>query len=161
MKLLWILALIINVANYGEIPAEGMNLTVTEATQDPLTGKMQIGVEGTLSSSEPVSVTITRSANELTDEFCCAGQCIFGNGETTQTMEYDEGNDLRWYAHYVPAPNSNETIQYTFTSGNESRTLTVNYIYGTQGLDEAKVAPKHICIFRLSDGKQLIKEIKK
>lgn len=161
MKLLWILALIINVANHGEIPAEGMDITVTETTIDPMTQRMQMAVDGTVTCAEPLTVTITRSASGLTDQFCCAGLCVFGNGETTQSQEYGFGDNLNWYAHYEPAPNSEQTVQYTFSADNETRTLTVHYVYGAQGIDNVKTKPNSVCIYRLTDGKQLVKEIKK
>ena len=80
MKLLWILALIISVANYGDIPAEGMELTINEAEEDILSGDMLMKISGTLLSTNPLTVTITRSAEGLNDEFCCANQCTVGNG---------------------------------------------------------------------------------
>ena len=85
MKLLLILGLIINVAGFGEIPAEGLHIELTQAEEDPLTGEMRMDVNGTLLCSSALSVSITRSEAGLEDEFCCADQCTPGNGEQTES----------------------------------------------------------------------------
>ena len=134
MKLLWILALIISVANYGDIPAEGMELTINEAEEDILSGDMQMKVSGTLLSTNPLTVTITRSAEGLNDEFCCANQCTVGNGETTESLSFTPDGMANWYIHYTPTPGSYQTITYLFSDGSESRSLTVHFDYTTQGI---------------------------
>ena len=134
MKLLWILALIISVANYGDIPAEGMELTINEAEEDILSGDMQMKVSGTLLSKNPLTVTITRSATGLKDEFCCAGQCTAGNGETSEDLSFTPDGMANWYIHYTPTPGSYQTITYLFSDGSESRSLTVHFDYTTQGI---------------------------
>lgn len=134
MKLLWILALIINVANYGDIPAEGMELTINEAEEDILSGDMLMKVSGTLLSTNPLTVTITRSEEGLNDEFCCANQCTVGNGEISEDLSFTPGGMANWYIHYTPTPGSYETITYLFSDGSESRSLTVHFDYTTQGI---------------------------
>lgn len=134
MKLLWILALIINVANYGDIPAEGKELTINEAEEDILSGDMLMKVSGTLLSTNPLTVTITRSAAGITDEFCCANQCTAGNRETSEDLSFTPGGMANWYIHYTPTPGSYETITYLFSDGSESRSLTVHFDYTTQGI---------------------------
>ena len=134
MKLLWILALIISVAGQGDIPAEGTELTVNEAYEDILSGDMQMKVSGTLLSTNPLTVTITRSAEGLNDEFCCANQCTVGNGETSEDLSFTPGGMANWYIHYTPTPGSYETITYLFSDGSESRSLTVHFDYTTQGI---------------------------
>ena len=134
MKLLWILALIISVANYGDIPAEGTELTVKEAYEDILSGDMQMKVNGTLLSTNPLTVTITRSAAGITDEFCCANQCTVGNKETSESLSFTPDGMANWYIHYTPTPGSYETITYLFSDGSESRSLTVHFDYTTQGI---------------------------
>lgn len=134
MKLLWILALIISVAGKGDIPAEGMELTINEAEEDILSGDMQMKVSGTLLSTNPLTVTITRSAAGITDEFCCAGQCTAGNRETSENLSFTPGGMANWYIHYTPTPGSYETITYLFSDGSESRSLTVLFDYTTQGI---------------------------
>ena len=134
MKLLWILALIINVAGQGDIPAEGTELTVNEAEEDILSGDMQMKVSGTLLSTNPLTVTITRSAEGLNDEFCCANQCTVGNGETSEDLSFTPDGMANWYIHYTPTPGSYQTITYLFSDGSESRSLTVNFDYTTQGI---------------------------
>ena len=134
MKLLWILALIISIADYGNVPTEGMELTINEAQEDDLSGEMLMELEGSLLCSNPLTVTITRSAAGITDEFCCANQCIGGNGEISQTLYFTPGGMASWYIHYTPTPGSYETISYLFDDGTESRSLTVHYDYTTQGI---------------------------
>lgn len=134
MKLLWILALIISVAGKGDIPAEGMELTINEAEEDILSGDMLMKVSGTLLSKNPLTVTITRSAAGITDEFCCAGQCTAGNRETSEDLSFTPDGMANWYIHYTPTPGSYETITYLFSDGSESRSLTVHFDYTTQGI---------------------------
>lgn len=138
MKLLWILALIISVANYGEVPTEGMEITVKEAEEDILTGDMQMKLEGTLLCTNPLTVTITRSSERLNDEFCCANQCTVGNGETSEDLSFTPGGMANWYIHYTPTPGSYETINYLFDDGTESRSLTVHYDYTTQDVESVQ-----------------------
>ena len=134
MKLLWILALMISVAGQGDIPAEGMELTINEAEEDILSGDIQMKVNGTLLSTNPLTVTITRSAAGITDEFCCANQCTVGNGETSEDLSFTPGGMANWYIHYTPTPGSYETITYLFSDGSESRSLKVHFDYTTQGI---------------------------
>ena len=138
MKLLWILALIISVANQGDVPAEGMEITVKEAEEDILTGDMQMKLEGTLLCTNPLTVTITRSAAGITDEFCCANQCTVGNRETSEDLSFTPDGMANWYIHYTPTPGSYETITYLFSDGSESRSLTVHYDYTTQDVESVQ-----------------------
>lgn len=136
MKVLFIvLALVINITGYDVIPEQGTELTVNEAYEDILSGDMVMKVEGSLICSNPLMVTVTRSSAGLTDEFCCAGQCIGGNEETSQTLNFTPGGMASWYIHYTPTPGSYETINYLFDDGTESRSLTVHYDYTTQGME--------------------------
>ena len=150
MKVLFMmLALVISVTGYDEIPEQGMEITVNEAQEDLLSGDMVMKVDGSLICSNPLTVTITRSSERLIDEFCCAGQCTAGNGETTETLNFTPGGMASWYIHYTPTPGSYETITYLFDDGSESRTLTVRYDYTTQGVEtvesrKSKVESKKI-----------------
>ena len=164
MKVLFIvLALVISVTGYEDIPEQGMEVTVNEAYEYLLSGDMLMKVEGSLICSNPLTVTITRSSEGLTDEFCCAGQCIGGNEETTQTLHFAPGGMASWYIHYTPTPGSYETITYRFDDGSENRTLTVHFDYTTQGMEtvesrKSKVESKKI----LRDGiLYIIKDNKK
>ncbi len=164
MKVLFImLALVISVTGYEDIPEQGMEVTVNEAYEDLLSGDMLMKVEGSLICSNPLTVTITRSSEGLIDEFCCAGQCIGGNEETSQTLHFAPGGMASWYIHYTPTPGSYETITYLFDDGSESRTLTIHFDYTTQGMEtvesrKSKVESKKI----LRDGiLYIIKDNKK
>ena len=81
-------ALIVSVQGHGEIPAEGLELTITEGEQDILSGKYQMSIYGNLLSTTPLTVTITRSAANLDDEFCCSERCTPGNQQSTETLYY-------------------------------------------------------------------------
>lgn len=135
MKLLLILGFILNIAAYGEVPAEGLELTVTETSVDLLTGETLMELDGTMLCSEPLQVTITRTAEGLNDEFCCAGTCRAGNGQTTEELSFTPGGIANWFIHYYPAPGSYETFRYTFSSAGESRTLTVHFDFTAQGVE--------------------------
>ncbi|MBR6829864.1 MAG: hypothetical protein IKM83_04565 [Paludibacteraceae bacterium] len=164
MKVLFMmLALVISVTGYEDIPEQGMEVTVNEAYEDILSGDMLMKVEGSLICSNPLTVTITRSSEGLIDEFCCAGQCIGGNEETSQTLHFAPGGMASWYVHYTPTPGSYETITYLFDDGSENRTLTVHFDYTTLGMEtvesrKSKVESKKI----LRDGiLYIIKDNKK
>ena len=136
MKLLLILSMIINLNGYGEIPAEGLEITVTEAHK-ALSGKMEMEIKGTLLCSGALTVTISRSSAGLEDQFCC-GQCLYGNGQTEETLHFSPNSETEWFAHYMPAPNSHETIVYTFTDYEETRALTIHYNYSTEGIEDTE-----------------------
>lgn len=135
MKILLILAFILNLDGYGEIPAEGMDITVTEAPVDPLTEQPLMSLEGSLLTSNPLTVTITRSQAGLNDEFCCAGQCTAGNKQTSETLSFNPGGMTTWFIHYTPAPGSDVQVTYLFSDGADSRELRVHYIYEGQGVE--------------------------
>lgn len=153
MKLLLILALIVNLTGYGEIPAEGADTTVTEVTQDPLTGQALMLLEGTLLSSGPLSVTITRSQSGLSDEFCCAGQCTAGNGQTTEQLDFTPEGVVNWFIHYTPAAGSDETIRYVFSDTQDTAVLTVRYDYTAQGMETVKALPHREGVYTLTGAK--------
>jgi len=144
MKLLWILGLIINIAGYGEVPAQGMELTVTEASVDLLTGDPIMELEGTMLCTAPLEVSITRSAAGLDDEFCCAGTCRVGNGETSEQLDFTPGGMANWFVHYFPEADSYETIQYIFTAGSDSLTITVHFDYRAQGTERVQESAESI-----------------
>ena len=138
--LLWTInanALVVSVDGEGTIDEKGLELTMNEAKIDPMTGKKQMQLEGNLLSKNPLTVTITRSAAGLEDEFCC-GDCRKGNGETTQTLNFTPGGLADWYVHYTPAPNSHETITYTFTEGEQNLVLTVHFNDDAEAIEEVK-----------------------
>ncbi|MBQ9440210.1 MAG: hypothetical protein IJU35_06450 [Paludibacteraceae bacterium] len=132
-------ALIISIDGYGDVPAEGMEITLTEADaeEDFMTGKMRMGIQGTLLCTAPLTVTIKRSASGLEDEFCCAGTCKTGNAEQQEVQSYSISGIATWFAHYTPAEGSGETIVYTFSDGTESYDVTVRYLYhNTSGISQ-------------------------
>lgn len=131
-------ALIVSVDEHGDIPAQGMEITISESKIDSLSGKAQMGMKGGLIAETPLTITISRSAAGIEDEFCCAGQCTSGNKQASETLHFNPGGMADWYSHYIPAPGSRETIVYTFTEGSESLVLTVHYDYATQGVEKVQ-----------------------
>ena len=131
-------ALIVNIDGHGDIPEGGMEITVTDAELDILSGKMQMKLQGSLLFTAPLTVQITRSATGLEDEFCCAGNCLSGNGETAQTLNYSPEGIASWFVHYTPVADSDETMTYVFTDASESRTLTVHFQYTAEGMDNGQ-----------------------
>ena len=149
-------ALIVSVKGEGEVPEEGLNLLITEAEEDILTGEFVMALEGDLlTSASQITMHITRSANDLKDEFCCGNNCTAGNGLTEETKTFDVDNMAHWYTHYTPLEGSDVTINYVFDDGEESLELRVHYQYGTNAVEQvntdAKRSTKH-----LLDGQVLI-----
>jgi len=142
MKLLLILALIINVNGYGEIPEAGMDISVTDAPINPLTDEPLMSVDGSLATQNPLTVTITRSQSGLDDEFCCAGQCTAGNKQTSETLFFTPGGMTNWFIHYTPAPDSDVQMTYLFSDGTDSRELRVHYTYKAQGVEQTQAQPQ-------------------
>lgn len=137
MKLFLILALIINVNGYDDIPEEGMDLVVTQAEIDPMTGEPMMSLKGDLLADGQLDVTITRSQSGLTDQFCC-GECLYGNGQTEQILQLSPQGPTDWNVHYYPTANSDVQITYHFADNSDSRELHVHYIYSAQGIEQIK-----------------------
>ena len=126
-------ALVVSVDG-GDIPEEGMELTITEAEEDILSGEMVMKLNGTLLCNGPLTVTISRSSEGIIDEFCCANQCTGGNEELTESLHFNPGGMASWFIHYNPAADSKETIVSTLQEGQELRSLTVHSQYSTEGI---------------------------
>ena len=135
MKILLILALILNLTGYGEVDEQGVDTTLTQAVIDPLSGELRMQLEGTLLTDQPLTVTITRSQAGITDEFCCAGQCTFGNREMAETLLFAPKGVASWYVHYVPESDSDTQITYTFSDGIDTLEIQVIYRYSAQGIE--------------------------
>ena len=135
-------AIVVEVDGQGEVTEEGMEFTVNEARIDPLSGLPVMSITGTLISNGALTVNITRSNAGITDEFCCAGQCKTGNGETTEILNYTPEGLSDWFIHYNPAAGSNETITYTFSEGAESLTMTVHFNYDSQDVEQISATQK-------------------
>ena len=132
-------ALIVSVQGEGDVPAEGMELLITEGEEDVLSGKYTMELRGTLlSSTGQLTVQIFRSASGLEDEFCCGSNCTAGNGETQETKEFTVSGMANWYSHYVPVPGSDETIRYVFSDGTDQVELRVRYVYSVEGLEDVQ-----------------------
>lgn len=130
-------ALIVSVKGQGEVPAEGLDLLITEGEEDPLTGRYTMALEGELlAESSQITVHITRSAAGLEDEFCCGSNCTAGNGQAQEDKAFTVSGVAKWYAHYMPAPGSDETICYVFDDGVQSCELRVHYLYATGGVEQ-------------------------
>jgi len=145
ISLLWTMsahALIVTVNGHGDIESEGMAITLDEATEDILSGKVQMELSGTLLADGPLTVTITRSATGLDDELCCGDKCQAGNQELSETRQYAATDDIvTWFIHYAPQPSSDETITYLFDDGVDQLSLTVRFVYAAQGVEEVNFQP--------------------
>ena len=149
-------ALIVSVDKYGEIDLnEGLEITVSEAEMDLLSGAPVMKLNGSLLANGTVTVTIERSESGVTDEFCC-GICKAGDGALTQEMNFSVNGTTAWYIHYTPQAGSLVTIRYTISDGTESCVLTVHYDYSTQDVDNIEAQPKARKIIR--DGLLLIQQ---
>ena len=134
-------ALVVSVDNYGDITSDTTSITLREAPIDPMTGLPTMGISGVVIANGTLSVSITRSGANLDDEFCCAGNCQAGNGETQQTYSYSIQGLQTWYTHYRPFSGSGETITYRFEDSDAQCTIIVHYLYDAQGLDEVPTDP--------------------
>ena len=123
-------ALTVSVNGLGEVSETGLELTVTETEDDPLSGTKLMSLHGSVQSTDSLHVTITRSVNGLVDEFCCAGVCTAGNHSQVQELTFAPSEGTQWFVHYTPAEASYETISYLFRDGEESRLVTVHYNNG-------------------------------
>ena len=128
-------ALIVSVNGQGDIPATGMELTIDEAEEDLLSGEMVMKVEGNLLTNNPLTVSVSRTSAGLVDEFCCAGQCRFGNGETTEELQFQPTGLASWYIHYTPQAGTNETITYSFDDEESQAVLVIHFKYPAQGVE--------------------------
>ena len=86
-------------------------------------------------------MVLTRSTKGIKDELCL-NQCVPGDGELTQTMNFPALPGMatkNWYAHYEPAEEGTVTIAYEFSDKvNPAITLTVNYIYSLTATEQIK-----------------------
>ena len=123
-------ALTVSVNGLGEVSETGLELTVTETEDDPLSGTKLMSLHGSVQSTDSLRVTITRSVNGLVDEFCCASVCTPGNRTHVQELTFAPSEGTQWFVHYTPAEASYETISYLFRDGDDSRLVTVHYNNG-------------------------------
>ena len=130
-------ALILSVEGYGEVPTDGLDITIDKAEIDFFTGEPVMKCEGSLQTYSPLTVTIDRPSAGLSDEFCC-GQCIPGNGALQQVLNFSPAGSSTWFGHYYPASNSDLTVTYTFSDGADTRVIRVRYIYSTQGVENLR-----------------------
>ena len=148
MKILLILALILRVNGY-EVPAEGMDTVITDAPINPLTEQPLMSLDGSLETTNPLTVTITRSQAGLNDEFCCAGHCTAGNKQTSESLSFNPGGETTWFVHYTPAPGSDVQVTYLFSDGIDSRELRVHYIYAGQGIESLNANPSPLTVKKI------------
>lgn len=134
MKILLILALILNVEGFGEVTEQGMDTVITATQTDPLSGKQRMELKGSLLANGPLTVTVTRSQTGLSDEFCCANQCTAGNGETIETLSFNPDEFASWYVHYNPSPDSDVRMTYRFSDNTDTLELRVRYLHQSEGL---------------------------
>lgn len=149
-------ALIVSVNGEGEVPDEGLDLVITEGGEDPLTGRYTMALEGDLlTPAAQITVRITRSAEGLTDEFCCGNNCTAGNRLTEETKVFAVSGVTKWHIHYEPETASDETIRYIFDDGEQSLELRVQYVWAADGVEQTTHVGRAADI-RMHNGQVLI-----
>lgn len=132
-------------------------IVVSEYEYDEDLEEATMGVEGVMYSDETenITVSITRSATGIFDQFCAAGNCVPGNSELTQELNFTVGtlsSMRRWFTHYTVYEAGTETIAYTFDDGiNPTLTLTVKYSYNDENtaVEDVLVRPTDNAIYNL------------
>lgn len=132
-------------------------IIVSEYEYDEDLEEATMGVEGVMYSDETqdITVSITRSATGIFDQFCAAGNCVPGNSELTQELNFTVGalsSMRRWFTHYTVYEAGTETIAYTFDDGiNPTLTLTVKYSYNDENtaVEDVVVRPTDNAIYNL------------
>lgn len=132
-------------------------IVVSEYEYDEDLEEATMGVEGVMYSddTQDITVSITRSATGIFDQFCAAGNCVPGNSELTQELNFTVGtlsSMRRWFTHYTVYEASTETIAYTFDDGiNPTLTLTVKYSYNDENtaVEDVLVRPTDNAIYNL------------
>ena len=132
-------------------------IVVSEYEYDEDLEEATMGVEGVMYSDETenITVSITRSATGIFDQFCAAGNCVPGNSELTQELNFTVGtlsSMRRWFTHYTVYEAGTETIAYTFDDGiNPTLTLTVKYSYNDEdtAVEDVVVRPTDNAIYNL------------
>jgi hypothetical protein len=132
-------------------------IVVTEYEYDEDLEEALMEVRGQLYSDESqnITVTITRKNTGIIDQFCAAGNCVPGNSELTQELNFTVGtlsSMRRWFTHYTVYEAGTETIAYTFDDGiNPTLTLTVKYSYNDENtaVEDVVVRPTDNAIYNL------------
>ena len=132
-------------------------IVVSEYEYDEDLEEATMGVEGVMYSddTQDITVSITRSATGIFDQFCAAGNCVPGNSELTQELNFTVGtlsSMRRWFTHYTVYEAGTETIAYTFDDGiNPPLTLTVKYSYNDEdtAVEDVVVRPTDNAIYNL------------
>ena len=132
-------------------------IVVSEYEYDEDLEEATMGVEGVMYSddTQDITVSITRSATGIFDQFCAAGNCVPGNSELTQELNFTVGtlsSMRRWFTHYTVYEAGTETIAYTFDDGiNPTLTLTVKYSYKDENtaVEDVVVRPTNNAIYNL------------
>ena len=130
-------------------------IVVSEYEYDEDLEEATMGVEGVMYSddTQDITVSITRSATGIFDQFCAAGNCVPGNSELTQELNFTVLSSMRrWFTHYTVYEAGTETIAYTFDDGiNPTLTLTVKYSYNDENtaVEDVVVRPTDNAIYNL------------
>lgn len=121
----------------GAVVAHDTVITISKFEQDPLgdAGKEYMAeLIGMVQHVEGFRVSIHRSAEDLDDQFCAAGDCKYGDGEKDQDLDFvlrNGATEAEWYTHFYPQSNPQQetTIDYVFKNHDKSLKLTVKYVF--------------------------------
>lgn len=119
------------VVTLANVPvASDTTIIVTDA-EPSLSGAVQMGVRGTIQGVKAFRVTITRSEAGQKDELCAGQQCVPGDGELSQDIDYNMmgADKADWYTHYTPAKAGDYTVNYKFQNYNRELNIKVIYRY--------------------------------
>lgn len=116
----------------GKPILDDTTIEVTESHEDELSGNVMMEVRGTVSGAQAFRVTIKRSDAGREDELCAGIQCVPGDGELAQDIDYKlpaGQTSAAWYAHYTPSESGVYTVTYSFQNYDRTINLTINYNY--------------------------------
>ena len=121
--------MLLSVDGVGQIKND-TTITISVSEQNPLTGKVQMGVTGSLVCKGQFYVTIEREDTAVQDQFCCADKCVNTNEEKRQQMSFTSDGISSWYTHLYPTEEKIYTVTYIFNSESKQPIrLTIKYNY--------------------------------
>lgn len=129
------------ISHNGEQVGETLDFTATEANDD---NELIIILTNTSTEVDNIYLTkyVLSEVPGSSNLFCIGDLCYESASSTTPlVLQPGESSDGRSF-HLLYNPGGTEgitTVKYVFTSGEFQDSVTVNYIYGTVGMEEADI----------------------